>query len=61
MDSENEKIFLHNHCTNMLKRPSKIFIINDVMYKLFNIKNYNKNPKIFSFYESILYFFGCLH
>lgn len=60
MYNETEKIILHNDCVKMIKRPSKLCIINDVMNKLFNIKDYNKISKKYTLYESILIFFGCL-
>ena len=63
MDNDFEKILLHNECIRMIRRPSKIIIINTVMEKLFNIKNYNKNiqnNKNYSFYEIVLTICGCL-
>jgi hypothetical protein len=45
MYNEAEKILLHNDCTRIIKRSSKLCIINDEMNKLFGIKDYNKTLK----------------
>ena len=39
MYNEAEKILLHNDCTRIIKRSSKLCIINDEMNKLFGIKD----------------------
>ena len=52
---------LHNDCNRMLKRPSRIDLINEVMYKLFNVQKteINIKKKDLGCLEILLYICGC--
>ena len=55
------EILLHQECTKMLRRPSKIKLVDEVMYDLFEIKKTENNmvEKDIKLLEIILYIFGC--
>ena len=54
-------VLLHNDCNRMLKRPSRIDLVNEVMHKLFNVCEPKNNIKEDSptFLEILLYICGC--
>lgn len=56
-----DEVLLHNDCNRMLKRSSKINLVNEVMYKLFNVGKPNNNIRKnnFTFLEILLYICGC--
>ena len=62
-----ESLLLHKDCSRMLKRPSKISLVNEVTYYLFgsfcesnnNNNNSNSNNNNFEWYKILLFCFGC--
>ena len=55
------EVLLHNDCNRMLKRPSRINLVNEVMYKLFKIGKPKNDIREDSpnFLEILLYICGC--
>ena len=60
----NQSVLLHEDCNRMLRRPSKILLVNEITYTLFgSINENNKKTKTninkFDWYEILLIWFGC--
>ena len=57
--SKYQSAVIHNDCIRMLRRPSKLSIVDEIMHTLFNVEKQDKRCNNSSFYEMILIFCGC--
>ena len=55
--SKYQSAVIHNECIRMLRRPSKILIVDEIMHTLFTKQDKRCNNS--SIYEMILIFCGC--
>ena len=53
----NQSTLLHQECITMLKRPSKILLVNEVTHKLFGSLKENNNK--FEWYKILLFCLCC--